>query len=402
MRGENPGAVTSAPPPSQPPTDAPSRAASSAWAWTSGVVAALILYGSWFPFHWIHPHPDEVWWALTNLDLFTGRGDLLGNVVLFLPWGLAMAKAATGRGGRPWAWALVGGAGLALLAQAGQFFEAHRDPRWADVVWNLVGAWLGWAASGAVSRLARRADAAAWALLAGSALAAWLPWWPSLDPARLQRHWARLAEFGIWQGPEAAMMAGLTLVAGCGAAWLLGRPTAAHGPAPTPVSAIIAAGVVVVLGQALVPGSRFSAGGVLGGLLGTALALGLWRHPRATALALVALQVLGGLAPFDIQPQPVQALHWLPFEALLGGSMLGNAQALARDAWLWGCALWFARRGGWPLAPATAVCAALALGVEAVQCWMPSRTADVTPALIVLGLGWGLAAWRAASMSDRA
>ena len=78
-------------------------------------MAALILYGSWFPFHWIHPHPDEVWWALTNLDLFTGRGDLLGNVVLFLPWGFATANAATARGGRPWVWALVGGAGLAML-----------------------------------------------------------------------------------------------------------------------------------------------------------------------------------------------------------------------------------------------------------------------------------------------
>ncbi|WP_158288822.1 VanZ family protein [Rubrivivax albus] len=393
--------MTPALPPAPPPADAAPRAESGAWAWTSGVVAALILYGSWFPFHWIHPHPDEALWALTNLDLWTSREDLLGNVVLFLPWGLAAAMAATARRGRPWAWVLLGGAGLALLAQAGQFFEAHRDPRWADVVWNLVGAGLGWAASGIVPRRAGQAGTAAWALLAGSAGAAWLPWWPSLDPARLQWHWARLTELGAWQGPEAAMMAGLTLVAGCGAAWLLGGPTTSHGPGRTPVSAIVAAGLVVVLGQALVPGSRFSAGGVLGGLLGIGLALGLWRHPRATAVALGTLQVLGGLAPFDLQPQPVQALHWLPFEALLGGSMLGNAQALARDAWLWGCALWFARQGGWPLAPATAVCAALALAVEAVQCWMPSRTADVTPALIVLGLGWGLAAWRAAHRSSR-
>jgi len=391
-RGENPGAVTPALPPS--PQEAAHRAAPHAasrlWTWTSGVVAVLPLYGSWFPFDWIRPHPDDVSWALTNLDLWTSRGDLLGNVALFMPWGLAAALAAAARGGRPWTWALMGGAGLALLAQAGQFFEAHRDPRWADVVWNLVGAGLGWAASGVVPRLARRPGAAAWTLLAGSAGTAWLPWWPSLDPARLQRHWAQLTEFGLWQGPEAAMMVGLTLVAGCGAAGLLGGPTA-HGQARTPISGIVAAGLGVVLVQALVPGSRFSAGAVLGGLLGIGLALRLWRHPRATAVVLGALQVLGGLAPFDLQPLPVQALHWLPFEALLGGSMLGNAQALARDAWLWGCALWFARRGGWALAATTAACAALALAVEAVQCWMPSRTADVTPALIVLGLGWG---WR--------
>lgn len=191
------------------------------------------------------------------------------------------------------------------------------------------------------------------------------------------------------------MMAGLTLLAGCAAAGLLGSGAAADAATPAvqraPSSAIVAAGLLVLLGQALFPGARFSAGGTLGALLGIALALVLHTHARHVAAALVVLQVLGGLAPFDLQPRTVQAMHLLPFEALLGGSMLGNAQALARDAWLWGCALWFAGRGGWPPGRTTAACAALALAVEVVQCWMPSRTADVTPALIVLVLGWGLA-----------
>jgi VanZ family protein len=370
-------------------------------------VAALILYGSWFPFQWIRPHPADVAWALTNFDPWTGLGDLAGNVALFLPWGLVAALAAQQRGHPPAAWALGGGLLLALAGQAGQFFEAYRDPRWADVLWNLVGAAGGLAAAAGGRRLAGQARAPAWALLAGSALTAWLPLWPSLDPARLQRHWARLGELGTWQGPEAAMMAGLTLLAGCAAAGLLGAgavpcPSGTRAlsgsAAPTgqraPASIIVAAGLLVLLGQALFPGARFSAGGVLGALLGIVLALLLHTRPRRVAAALVVLQVLGGLAPFDLQPQPVQAMHLLPFEAMLGGSMLGNAQALARDAWLWGCALWFAGRGGWPAGRSTAACAALALAVEVVQCWMPSRTADVTPALIVLGLGWGLSVLR--------
>lgn len=407
---QNPGPVTPAPLPPGPP---PARRTTAV---LCAAVAGLILYGSWFPFHWIRPHPDDVWWALGNLQWWTGRADLLGNVALFLPWGLVAALAAQQRGRSPGAWALGGGLLLALAGQAGQFFEAHRDPRWADVLWNLVGAAAGRWAAAVLPRAHRHPAAAAWTLLAGSALTAWLPLWPALDLARLQRHWARLDEIGAWQGPEAAMMAGLTLVAGSAAAHLrlcLHRRQMAvrpSGPDPSPGGApagmadaavIVATGLLILGGQALVPGSRFSAGGVLGGGLGLGLALVLWRRPRAIAGALVVLQVLGGLAPFDLQPQPVQALHWLPFEAMLGGSMRGNAQALARDLWLWGCALWFARRGGWPLGPVTAVCAALALAVEAIQCWMPSRTADVTPALIVLGLGWGLQAWRDAGGSGR-
>jgi hypothetical protein len=115
--------------------------------------------------------------------------------------------------------------------------------------------------------------------------------------------------------------------------------------------------------------------------------MALHRRPRAIAVALLVLQLLGGLAPFDFGVTR-QVFHWLPFEALLGGTMLGNAQVLARDAWLWGAALCFAWRGGESLPAWTLACAAAAAAVEGVQCWMPSRAADITPPLIVLGLGW--------------
>lgn len=344
-------------------------------------VALLILYGSWFPFRWIRPDPEDVMWALTDTTLWTGRADLLGNVALFMPWGVAAALAARAQGRSATAWSLGGGLALAALAQAGQFFEAHRDPRWADMVWNGVGAALGLGLAPLLPRLRGRAGQV---LLAGSALVAWLPLWPTLDPHRLQAHWRVLGQLGPWQGPEAAMMAGLTLIAGAAAAARWRR---------APRRAVVLAGAALLAGQLLVPGTRLSGGGALGLALGAVAALALHRSPRGVAGMLTALQVVGGLAPFDVGG-PVQAVHWLPFEASLRGGMLGNAQALARDLWLWGGALWFARCGGWPLGPTTGAMALLALAVEAVQTAMPSRTADVTPALIVLAAGAGLARWR--------
>jgi VanZ family protein len=321
-------------------------------------------------------------WALTDTTVFTGRADLLGNVALFLPWGWVVAVTAGRVGRRPAAWSLATGLALALLAQAGQFFEAQRDPRWADVLWNMGGTTLGLAAAAALPGWRGRSNGV---LLAGSALVAWLPLWPSRDLDRLQVHWSALAELGPWQGPEAAMTAGLALIAGTAAAqW---RPRTATWLIP-----LVAIGLLA--GMLAVPGTRLSGGSAFGLAAGAGLALALHRSSRGVALALVALQVLGGLAPFDLQSLP-QPFHALPFEAMLGGAMLGNTQALARDVWLWGAALWYARQGGWPMTPVVALCAGAAAAVEAVQVWMPSRTADVTPVLIVMGLGWIGARWPA-------
>jgi VanZ family protein len=338
-------------------------------------LALLILYGSWFPFEWIWPHPDDVMWALTDTTVYTGRADLLGNVALFLPWGLVAAAAARRVGRAPATWTLGSGLLLAGLAQAGQFFEAHRDPRWADMLWNGVGTAMGLAAS---ATLARWRVPSALVLGVGSAWVAWLPLWPSLNPDRLQAHWSALTELGLWQGPESAMTAGLALIAGTAAAqW---RPRTATWLIPLVALTLLA-------GMLAVPGTRLSGGSALGLAAGAGLAMALHGSPHRVALALVALQVLGGLAPFDLQAVP-QTIHWLPFEALLGGSMLGNTQALARDVWLWGCALWFAKRAHRPMAPVVALYATTAAAIEVVQVWMPSRTADLTPVLIVLALGW--------------
>ncbi len=67
-------------------------------------VALLILYGSWFPFEWIRPDREDLAWALADTTLWTGRADLLGNVALFLPWGLVAALAARAHGRNALGW----------------------------------------------------------------------------------------------------------------------------------------------------------------------------------------------------------------------------------------------------------------------------------------------------------
>ena len=65
--------------------------------------------------------------------------DAIGNTVLFLPLGFALAQALTGAG-RTFAVA----AGLSLLVETAQFIIPGRDPNLGDLIFNSAGATLGW------------------------------------------------------------------------------------------------------------------------------------------------------------------------------------------------------------------------------------------------------------------
>jgi VanZ family protein len=345
----------------------------------SAAVAALILYGSLFPFEFEPLDFELVAWVLTDWRLWTSRADVVGNIALFVPWGVAASLAARACGRRPHLWAWGGGLALAVLAQALQLFEVHRDPSLSDIVWNLAGTALG---TLLVTALRRTGVPAHFGLLIGSVLVAWLPLWPTLDPAAVQAQWHALRWRGGWQLPDGAMMAGLAIAASHAAGRLRPRE---------PQLAAAAACVLLLAGQLLIPGSRLS----LPGAAGIATGFALWSVLHATrrdgwlalAAAIAGTQTLGTLAPFDFWHE-AQPFYWLPFETMLQGSMRGNAQALARDAWLWGVVLLFADRGGLTARRVGPALAAWVLLLEGVQCYLPSRTADLTPALVVLGVGW--------------
>ena len=67
--------------------------------------------------------------------------DLIGNVMLYSPFGYAVARLA----GTPYGQrlALIGAAVLALATEASQLLSTHRYPSMTDVTCNLLGAWLG-------------------------------------------------------------------------------------------------------------------------------------------------------------------------------------------------------------------------------------------------------------------
>jgi VanZ family protein len=111
------------------------------------IVSVLIAYGSLYPFDFQLPR-DMVGalGATAILDPYaTSRGDILGNVALFLPFGFAgmLATARLGGAGTRLLVVLASGALLAAFLQGGQLFLPERDPALVDVLWNAVGVTAG-------------------------------------------------------------------------------------------------------------------------------------------------------------------------------------------------------------------------------------------------------------------
>lgn len=113
------------------------------------LIAVMISYGSLYPFHFAANHH----WLAEAAGLFSmptlrmGRGDLVGNLLLFVPYGLVAALHVDTR--RPvrasGTLALLLGLGLllALALQLAQIWVPSRVPELNDVIANGVGMLLG-------------------------------------------------------------------------------------------------------------------------------------------------------------------------------------------------------------------------------------------------------------------
>ena len=107
-----------------------------------------IVYGSLFPFQFaLAPERVVVDHFLVSWRTVSSTGDILGNIALFMPFGL-LAHVLSNLPGRSYAnrryfvlvWLVV-----AVGSQLLQFFVPGRDPSIFDLYCNAAGAFAGWA-----------------------------------------------------------------------------------------------------------------------------------------------------------------------------------------------------------------------------------------------------------------
>ncbi len=347
---------------------------------------AIITYGSLYPFDFRPLQPGDLAALSDSLARLSTRGDILGNIVLFVPVGLLARLAWPGRS---WVWLLGWSGALALGIQLVQLLLPSRDASLQDALWNLLGVVLGGLAAGLGERAWRaglplsRTDRFALGLL-GLWLAARLtPFVPSLDWQLIKDSLKPLLLHPQWDWERILVQTALWAAAAClwwsvwQGRWRLGLWLAG-------VAGVFALEAVIVANVVTLPS-------VLGALLGTLLWSALLaRRNDGNALLLLLLVLallIQGLAPFQLRPQPAD-FGWLPMKGFLGALSLFNVGVLLAKAYFYGVLLWVAQRDGGSLRFATLLVVGLTLAVEWAQTYLAGHTPEITDPLIAALMAW--------------
>ncbi|WP_340118812.1 VanZ family protein [Pelagibius sp. 7325] len=356
------------------------------------MIIALIFYGSLYPFDFdfSNLYYFDASELLGGDRVVTRRGDVLGNIGLFVPFG-AVGMLALGPARSTAARVvllILAGFFVAAAAQVLQLFLPSRDAALGDILWNLAGCALGVAAvapAAVRSRLLVQVDAALplfpLLLLACWAVGTLAPFVPSID---LQAYKESVKP--LFALPS---VFSVPFLRGCVTwlvlAWLVDR----HWSQWAAGLWLACAALATVLARTVIVQNSISASEVLG----IVLALMLWpvlrRQPRAAAylLAGVALfMIVRSLAPFDFQPV-ARSFSWIPFSGGLSGSMLINVKAMAFKAFLMGTLIYLMGVVGLRLSIATTLVFLLAAVLEVAQLWIGSHTPVITDPLLALALG---------------
>jgi VanZ family protein len=353
---------------------------------------SLILYGSLYPFqfHTLLDPAGRFRDLLATWRETSSLGDLLANVLLYLPFGLFAAKAFRGIASPlRIITAVLTGAGLSMSLEFAQRYDVGRISAMSDVYANSFGALLGALAGTALSTdfkprlwqdLRRRPFSA---LLLSCWLAFWLfPYVPVIDA---HKYWHAVRP--LLNGPTPAFGDLLRHVAswlGVGAllesVW---GPAAARKALPVLVAAVFCARIRIAeieLSRPEVIGGALTAAVWVTWLYGTK-----YRAPIVAA-ALAATVLFQALEPFQFLTAG-RPFGWVPFLAFINGSIWNAVPSLMAKFSLYGTLVWSLALMGLRWTAATSATAVFVFVIHYLQRYLPGRSAEITDTLLVVMSG---------------
>jgi VanZ family protein len=358
------------------------------------LVSALAAYGSLYPFRFVDPASFEraLFAMVKDANWWTSQGDVAGNVLLFVPMGIAIVAAMDpARIDIPrLAFNFLGAILFALALQVLQIYFPPRSAALSDVIWNAVGTAIGIGVGHFF-----RAHLAKWSVsrdrlahLTILVIALWVGWrlWPFVPTIDWQNMKDAIKPVllspgvNVWSFGAAAL--GLTLLAGV-------MPALRH---PRALLVVIALASLCVrpflIGQVITIG--LVAGTLLGTLVGLAvLRVGVTRAGPYLIAAIILWSSLDAMRPFEFSDQ-MGAMHWIPFAALLQGAMDINLASLCGAAFVTGALTLVGVRLGFAPGAWCAVLTIWVVTLEIMQLWIPTRSADITIGLLPLGWWWAV------------
>lgn len=370
--------------------------------WLLIVVLALIAYGSLYPFNFkADAIEGGVLEAFRQLSWArAGRGDRISNVLLYLPLGFCLFLWLELRLGRlpSMLVAMTLGTLLSLSIEIAQVYVSTRVPSLADLALNALGTLLGataglaWGGLSRLMHLPARAEQPMRDPGAALLLGLWLAWRfapfvPQLDLVKLK---SALRPLFSPQFDPVTVFSYLAF-------WLVvNQAIAAVVSRSRRLEALLLVIATVLVGRLLVANQTFVPGELLALLLLLPMIVLMHRlrpRPRRAALvlAVTAVLIIDGLAPFDFTP-PMGRFDLWPF---LGWFELGLPGAIQSIDWvelfgklfLYGALLWVIKEWGASIGFAAVALTATVLVIEVLQAWLPQHSASITDPLLALATG---------------
>ena len=363
----------------------------------------FIVYGSLFPFEYRdRNYPGgPLAYLLSTWHDWDRRGDLLSNILLYIPFGFFLTYSLTPRipGVVRALFATIAGTALAGGIELIQFHDAGRVTTMGDVYANAIGSAIGAFAAAAIGAAMRwpfmrelGAHPSASLLLVmffGYRLYPYVPtidmhkYWhvvqimvtaPSLPPYELTRYvitWLFIAVIIHSLYGFGRFLLLFPLIAG---AEFVGKIFVIDGVLKlTDVVGGVAAYLIWALVLRWVPG-RFA----------------------IVTLACTGMVIVLRLEPFQFVSPP-HAFGWIPFASFMRGSTGVAMQAFCEKFYLYGGLIWLLGRSGVPLPIGTALTTLLLFGTSYAECWLPRRSAEITDAALALVVGAAFALLRSAA-----
>jgi VanZ family protein len=355
--------------------------------WIAFIIIAAL--GSFYPFNFQFVQLDGAMLRslLQSCCTKSGRGDILGNIILFLPFGFTGMFAV--RPDTPSGWrllyvcliALVFGTALQLV----QIYLPSRDESLQDVLWNLIGT----VAGAALALLANRyrqfsddapldADIVPLVLIATWLTYRLMPFVPSIDYQLIKDSVKPLFDPTFTIGnilPDFA-------------AWLvIGYLLRAMHPGGRLDRFLPILILAVFVLEILIVDNKLHASDVVAAVL----ALTTWplvqrvaKREEAPLAALLLLNVtVSGLSPFTFSANS-STFNWLPFHGFLSGSMYLNALSAAEKVFIFGSLVYLLRRLSLGYVGSIGLVFIIVFVVELAQTRLPGHTPEITDPLLVL------------------
>lgn len=352
------------------------------------IVAGAIVYGSLYPFVFRGGGSfgaDISHLAGTWAQPPQSRGDLLANILLYMPLGLTIALALGPGRFRALVLAGIGGAVLSLTIELTQFFDAGRVSVLSDFYVNVAGTLAG-------AALARTAGAgwtkASWPPGSASAFArllllAWLGWrlYPYVPTIDLHKYWHSVKPL---LAPHITAYDILRYAVYWWSATFLFQTGLGSKRLPLLFAAMLCffAAKVVIIGQVI------SLPELLGAGLAVLLGLPLMKRHAAIGVSCLAVLLLLTIILSRVLPWQFsgvqKAFQWIPFYSVLNGSLQVNAISFAEKFYMYGAALLILVTAGMRLTIALALVCIILFATSFLQTFMVGRSAEITDVILAL------------------